>query len=225
MSSDAALEQILDGVYKMAMRKRAANKTRPENEKYAELVRVRLGSRLPVYLPQRITSEVVGILQDFQKKARLAGIRQFFIQTHVRSSMEITRQVKRGTLRRLNQARWLVINQHVFTAAASRRGHNAKLRQTLGEVGIIPCTDFRLRGIWKTAIILPLMAAPFRSRWRKRLSEGSMSEQAIDELSSRLDQTEEIVDHLAELRGKEDIAFMATDRNVLNIVPGVGKSL
>ena len=145
MSSDAALEQILDGVYQMAKRKRAANKTRPENEKYAEIVRVRLGSRLPVYLPQRITSELVGILQDFQKKARQAGIRQFFIQTHVESPMEITPQVKEA-LRRLNQAGWLVINQHVFTAAASRRGHNAKLRQTLGEVGVLPYYSFSVKG-------------------------------------------------------------------------------
>lgn len=222
MSSDAALEQILDGVYKMAMRKRAANKRRPENEKYAEIVRVRLGSRLPVYLPQRITSEVVGILQDFQKKARLAGIRQFFIQTHVESSMEITPQVKEA-LRRLNQAGWLVINQHVFTAAASRRGHNAKLRQTLGEVGVLPYYSFSVKGYMENSHNFAPNGRAVQEQMEEKVI-GRLSEQAIDELSSRLDQTEEIVAHLAQLRGKEDIAFMATDRNVLNL-PGVGKSL
>jgi len=32
-----------------------ANEKRKNKEKYAEILRVRLGTRLPVYLPQRIT--------------------------------------------------------------------------------------------------------------------------------------------------------------------------
>ncbi len=55
MSSDASLRQILDAVLAMAKRKRAANEARPDGAKYAEILRVRLGTRLPVYLPQRIT--------------------------------------------------------------------------------------------------------------------------------------------------------------------------
>ena len=61
MSQNATLRNILDAVYKMAVRKRKANESRPEGEKYAELQRVRLGSRLLAYLPLRITDELVGI--------------------------------------------------------------------------------------------------------------------------------------------------------------------
>ena len=55
MSSDKSLEEILEAIYQMAARKIEANKSRKDGEKFAEVVRVRLGTRLPVYIPQRIT--------------------------------------------------------------------------------------------------------------------------------------------------------------------------
>ena len=54
MSQNKTLRNILEAVYRMACRKRKANQARPDGEKYAELQRVRLGSRLPAYLPMRI---------------------------------------------------------------------------------------------------------------------------------------------------------------------------
>ena len=54
MSQNKTLQHILDAVYRMAVRKQKANLERPEGEKYAELQRVRLGSRLLAYLPMRI---------------------------------------------------------------------------------------------------------------------------------------------------------------------------
>ncbi|GAB4316630.1 MAG: hypothetical protein Kow00127_08160 [Bacteroidales bacterium] len=48
MSSDKSLEFILSEVIEMARRKRQANEKRPEGEKYAEIIRIRLGTRLPV---------------------------------------------------------------------------------------------------------------------------------------------------------------------------------
>ena len=54
MSQNKTLQNILDAVYRMAVRKQKANLERPEGEKYAELQRVRLGSRLLAYLPMRI---------------------------------------------------------------------------------------------------------------------------------------------------------------------------
>lgn len=90
MSQNATLRNILDAVYKMAVRKRKANESRPEGEKYAELQRVRLGSRLLAYLPLRITDELVGILRDFKDKASRVGVTQFIIQTHFQSPLEVT---------------------------------------------------------------------------------------------------------------------------------------
>jgi len=222
MSSDAALKQILDSVYQMAKRKRAANRARSEDEKYAEIVRVRLGTRLPVYLPQRITPELIEVLRNFQKEAKKIGIRQFYIQTHVESPMEITPQVK-DSLIRLQGAGWLVINQHVFTAAASRRGHNAKLRQTLGDVGVLPYYSFLVKGYMENSYNFALNSRAVQEQMEEKVI-GKLSQQAIDELSSYLEQTEEMASLLAALRDKENIPFLASDRNVLNL-PAVGKSL
>ena len=183
MSSDVALKQILDGVYQMAKRKRAANRARPEDKKYAEIVRVRLGTRLPVYLPQRITPELIEVLLNFQKKAKQIGIRQFYIQTHFESPMEITPQVK-DSLVKLQGAGWLIINQHVFTAAASRRGHNAKLRQTLGDVGVLPYYSFLVKGYMENSYNFALNSRAVQEQMEekvigKRISRQSMSSARI----------------------------------------------
>ncbi len=90
MSADKSLKHLLDAIYEMAKTKREKNETRPDDEKYAEIVRVRLGTRLPVYLPQRITNELAKILREFKEKACEIGIKQFVIQTHFESPMEIT---------------------------------------------------------------------------------------------------------------------------------------
>ena len=67
MSQNKTLQNILDAVYRMAVRKQKANLERPEGEKYAELQRVRLGSRLLAYLPMRINDGLVDILREFNK--------------------------------------------------------------------------------------------------------------------------------------------------------------
>src|SRR6056297_3608683 len=74
MSSDKSLKKVLDAVYEMAKNKKEDNKYRKNGEKYAELLRVRLGTRLPIYLPQRITSELVEILKEFKDKASAIGV-------------------------------------------------------------------------------------------------------------------------------------------------------
>ena len=96
MSQNATLRKILEAVYKMAVRKRKANEERPEGKKYAELQRVRLGSRLLAYLPLRITDELVGILKEFKEKASAIGVSQFIIQTHFQSPLEVTPEAKRA---------------------------------------------------------------------------------------------------------------------------------
>ncbi|MCH8849673.1 MAG: KamA family protein, partial [Chloroflexi bacterium] len=85
MSSDHSLKEVLDAIYEMAARKIEANKSRKDGKKFAELLRVRLGTRLPVYIPQRITDDLVKILADFKRKASKIGIKQFLVQTHFES--------------------------------------------------------------------------------------------------------------------------------------------
>jgi len=90
MSQDKTLKNILNQVFEMALRKRYANEHRAEGKKYAEIQRIRLGTRLLAYLPQRITPNLISILYEFRKKASEIGIKQFIIQTHFESPMEIT---------------------------------------------------------------------------------------------------------------------------------------
>jgi len=96
MSQNKTLNTILEAIYRMATRKRKANQERPEGEKYAELQRIRLGSRLPAYLPMRINNELVEILRTFKEKASVIGIRQFIIQTHFQTPLEVTPEAKEG---------------------------------------------------------------------------------------------------------------------------------
>lgn len=83
MSQNKTLKNILEAVYRMAVRKQRANLERPEGEKYAELQRVRLGSRLLAYLPMRIMTNWL-TLREFKEKASAVGVKQFIIQTHFR---------------------------------------------------------------------------------------------------------------------------------------------
>jgi len=116
MSSDQSIKMILDEVYEMAFRKKIANAARPDGEKFAEMLRVRLGTRLPVYIPQRITGKLTGILSEFKEKASRIGFKQFVIQTHFVSTMEVTPEVKLA-IEKILKAGWFVANQQVFITA------------------------------------------------------------------------------------------------------------
>jgi lysine 2,3-aminomutase len=70
MSSDSSMKKVLDAVLNMAQKKKENNEQLPDGEKKAEIVRVRLGTRLLAYLPQRITPALTQILADFRKHVR-----------------------------------------------------------------------------------------------------------------------------------------------------------
>ena len=222
MNSDGSLQQILDAVYEMACNKKKANASRAEGKKYAELLRVRLGSRLPVYLPQRITSDLVKILEDFKEKATQIGVKQFVIQTHFISPMEITPEV-REAVRRLLSAGWIVTNQLVFTAAASRRGHSAKLRQVLNDVGVLPYYTFSVKGYMENFHnFTPNARAVQEQQEEKAL--GAIPRKYYGRIAELPHEAKDLVRQLSELRRTAKLPFLATDRNVMNL-PGVGKSL
>lgn len=222
MSSDNQLRQILDAVYDMAVRKREANKLRPEGDKYAEILRVRLGTRLPVYLPQRITPELLEVLSEFRDKARKIGIRQFIIQTHFQSPMEVTPEAARS-IKMLLSAGWAVVNQLVFTVAASRRGHSAKLRKVLNDIGVLTYYTFSVKGYMENSFnFAPNSRAVQEQMEEKQL--GKIPEVLYEEIKDLTEHPELIVEKINTLRNYFELPFLATDRNVLNL-PGVGKSL
>lgn len=222
MSSDKSLKQILDGIYNMALRKKKDNEKRPEGEKYAEMVRVRIGTRLPVYLPQRITPELGKILSEFKSKASEIGIKQFVIQTHFESPMEVTPEVRRAIQVFLN-AGWAVTNQLVFTTAASRRGHTAKLRKTLNDVGVLTYYTFTVKGFKEnSANFAPNSRAVQEAMEEKVL--GKIPEEKMEAVQTLMHHSKSLKKEIQNLREEHDLPFLATDRNILNL-PGVGKSL
>lgn len=222
MNPDASLKQILDEVYEMALRKKNANHYRPSGEKYAEILRVRLGTRLPVYLPQRITPALVKILTDFKEKASKIGIRQFVIQTHVQTSMEITPLAKKG-IEGLISAGWVVTNQTVFTTASSRRGHTAKLRKVLNDIGVIPYYTFSVKGFKENYHNFATNERLAQERVEEK-HLGHVGHHDLKQIEHLPDDATNILKNLNQFREETNIPFLSTDRSVLNM-PGVGKSL
>ena len=221
MSTDKSLKKILDAVFEMAKRKIEANKNLEDGKKLAEMLRIRLGTRLPVYLPQRITPELVSILKEFKDKASKIGIKQFFIQTHIQTAMEITPEA-RIAIERLISAGWSVTNQLVFTVASSRRGHTAKLRKVLSDIGVIPYYTFGVKGYMENFHNFTTNA---------RLVQEQAEEKQIGKLplnfyknTNNDQESDSIISKIKELRRSAKIPFLATDRSVLNL-PGIGKSL
>src|SRR6056297_1365341 len=222
MSSDRSLKHILDEVYQMALRKRKANEQRPQGDKYAEMVRIRLGTRLPIYLPQRITPELIEILSEFKQKAAKIGFKQFVIQTHFESAMEVTPVVKQG-VERLISAGWTITNQQVFTTAASRRGHTAKLRKVLNDIGVLTYYTFSVKGFMENSHNFATNERAMQEQQEEKLL-GKIPEEEFDTIRSFPVNAENMISQIEKLRNKLNIPFLATDRNVLNL-PGVGKSL
>ncbi len=222
MSQDKSLKKILDAVYDMVKRKVEANKNRPEGQKFAEIQRIRLGTRLLAYLPQRVTEDLVTILREFKQKASKLGVKQFVIQTHFESPMEVTPESAMA-VQQLVSAGWTVTNQLVFTSAASRRGHTAKLRKVLNDIGVITYYTFSVKGFLENTFNYATNARAVQEQLEEKIY-GSVPEEYTDEIKRFPLEAEDMVQNLKKLRQDAGIPFLATDRNVINL-PGVGKSL
>jgi lysine 2,3-aminomutase len=222
MSSDHTLKNILEEVYEMARKKRIRNKKIADGEKMAEIQRVRLGTRMLAYLPQRVTSELAQILSDFRQKAQKIGISQFIIQTHFQSPMEITPEA-RIAIHNLINAGWIITNQLVFTTAASRRGHTAKLRKILNDVGILPYYTFTVKGYMENNFNFVPNARVVQEQLEEKII-GKIESEHYETIRQFPENAENIIESIDALRRFASLPFLGTDRNVLNL-PGVGKSL
>ncbi|MCK5856955.1 MAG: KamA family protein [Bacteroidales bacterium] len=221
MSSTPTIKKILDAVYEMAVRKKEANKTRPIEEKYAEMQRIRLGTRLPVYLPQRIDNELVEVLADFKLKAQKIGFLEFVVQVHFESPMEITPESKKALLM-LNKSGWLLVNQQVFTVAASRRGYSSRLRQMLNSLGVITYYTFSVKGFKENRHNFATNARAAQEMAEEKIF-GKLP--VGINLKKRIFQSTDSKDKVVrEIMNDFKLPFLSTDRNVFNM-PAVGKSM
>lgn len=222
MSQNKTLRNILEAVYRMAARKQRANLDRPDGEKYAELQRVRLGSRLLAYLPMRINDELVEILREFKEKASAIGVKQFVIQTHFQTPLEVTPEAEEA-IRKILSAGWLITNQLVYTVAASRRGHTNRLRQVLNSLGVVCYYTFSVKGFNENYAVFTPNSRSMQEQQEEKMY-GSLTPEQADELSALLETGEETATRIRRFLKKHHLPFLATDRSVLNL-PAIGKSM
>jgi lysine 2,3-aminomutase len=222
MSRDRALDQMFTAVLEMTERKRAANRKRANGEKYAEIKRVRLGTRLPAYLPQRVTPKLIDILTRFRKEASKIGIQQFVIQTHFESAMEVTPEAVKA-VRMLTDAGWLVTNQHVFTVASSRRGHMAKLRAILSSIGVMPYYTFSVKGFMENRHNFATQARLMQEKHEEKVF-GKLTRSIAKSVFEKASAGRLSVQEITKLLKQQHIPFIASDRSMMNL-PGIGKSM
>lgn len=222
MSQNATLRKILEAVYKMAIRKKQANEERPDGEKYAELQRVRLGSRLLAYLPLRVTDELTDILKEFKEKASAIGVTQFMIQTHFQSPLEVTPEAKQA-IDAILRAGWTITNQLVYTVAASRRGHTARLRRVLNEAGVVCYYTFSVKGFQENYAVFTPNSRSMQEQQEEKVF-GVVPLDKRKELHQLIRQHGAVGKHLSHFLKENHLLFAATDRSVLNL-PAIGKSM
>ncbi|NLF39078.1 KamA family radical SAM protein, partial [bacterium] len=103
--------------------------------------RIRIGTRVPVTMPCRITGAFVSMLG----RHHAPGRREICLVTHVESPRELTPDV-RDAVTRIRRAGISVYNQQVFTYYNSRRFETAFLRRKLRLCGIEPYYTFNTKG-------------------------------------------------------------------------------
>ncbi len=105
------------------------------------IVRIRIGTRTLVTLPQRITESLVRRLARFQ----IPGKREVVIITHFEHPYEITPQSMEA-VQKFRRNGMEVYNQLVYTYYNSRKFEACFLRQQLRLIGVTPYYTFNTKG-------------------------------------------------------------------------------
>jgi len=105
------------------------------------IIRIRIGTRTLVTMPQRITESLVRGLARFQ----IPGKREVVIITHFEHPYEITPQ-SMAAVQKLRRNGMEVYNQLVFTYYNSRKFEACFLRQQLRLIGVTPYYTFNAKG-------------------------------------------------------------------------------
>jgi len=102
---------------------------------------IRIGSRIPVTMPMRVTDELAEMLGD----AIAPGRRSLSLVTHVESPYEVTPELA-SAVARLRRRGIGLYNQQVLTLQVSRRFEAVATRIALKQVGIDPYYTFYPKG-------------------------------------------------------------------------------
>lgn len=109
------------------------------------IIRIRIGTRTPVTLPQRITEALVRNITRFHEPGR----REVVIVTHFEHTTEITPD-SMAAVQKFRQFGIGVYNQLVFTYYNSKRFETAAIRQKLRLIGVTPYYTFNTKGKQET---------------------------------------------------------------------------
>ena len=103
--------------------------------------RIRIGTRTPVTLPQRMTDSLIRVISRFHAP----GKREILIVTHFEHAYEITPQSMNAVQKFLRNG-IKVYNQLVYTFYNSRKFEAAALRLKLCLIGVTPYYTFNTKG-------------------------------------------------------------------------------
>ncbi|MEA1996549.1 MAG: KamA family radical SAM protein [Gemmatimonadota bacterium] len=108
--------------------------------------RIRIGTRVPVTMPRRITDEFIEMVSSYHEFGR----REVCFVTHFASGLEMTPE-SLAALKRIRAAGMNIYNQQVFTYYNSRKFQTYALRKLLKRCGVDPYYCFNTKGKEETA--------------------------------------------------------------------------
>ena len=172
---------------------------------------IRVASRTPATVPQRITEELCEILGHYQE----LGKRNLCLVTHFMHPYEVTPETL-SAIKRVKKTGIDIYNQQVFTFANSRKFETSSLRVILKQIGVDPYYTFNMKG--KTEI--EDYAVPIARILQERKEEAR--------LLPGIFRTDEPVfnvpglgkDHLRAWQNHELIAITSEGRRVYSFLPG-----
>ncbi|RJP83925.1 MAG: KamA family radical SAM protein [Desulfobacteraceae bacterium] len=132
--------------------------------------RIRIGTRMLVTLPQRVTDALVRDISHFHKPGR----REVVIVTHFEHPYEVTPQAM-DAVQKFRCCGISVYNQQVFTFYNSRKFESVALRKVLRLIGVTPYYTFNTKGKEETADYqVPLVRLLQEQKEEARLMPGTL---------------------------------------------------
>jgi len=174
------------------------------------VIRIRVGTRTPVTLPQRITESLVRTITRFHEPGR----REVVIITHFEHPTEITPEAMQA-VQRFRLFGVEVYNQMVFTYYNSRKFEAATLRQKLRLIGVTPYYTFNTKGKEETdAYRVPIARLLQELQEEARLFPGTVRTDEIVFNLPRLGKN-----HLRAGQNRDIVAILPDGRRVYEFHP------
>ncbi|UCF07806.1 MAG: KamA family radical SAM protein [Thermoplasmata archaeon] len=102
---------------------------------------IRIATRIPITVPQRITPELAEILGSYYE----VGKQTLCMVTHFSHAYEVTPETARA-VQMVKKQGLHIYNQQVYTFAGSRRFETVALRIAIKQIGVDPYYNFNMKG-------------------------------------------------------------------------------